>query len=68
MLYKTVICVDQVNVGNCLSQQLIPHDLRIEDTVNWLEGEQKNQFLSFARWKLQWLPDRKTAKELIEDP
>lgn len=69
MLYKTVLCVDKVNLGNFLHQQLIPHGLKIEATVNCLEGEKKHQFLSFARKILQWLPeDRKTAKELIEDP
>lgn len=56
-------------IGNFLHQQLIPRDLKIEDTVNCLQGEQKSQFLSFARKMLQWLPeDRKTARELVEDP
>ncbi|XHG07892.1 hypothetical protein AWENTII_011023 [Aspergillus wentii] len=44
-------------------------DVKIEDTVKCLEGEQKDQFLTFALKMLQWLPEnRKAAKELIEDP
>ncbi|GIK05193.1 hypothetical protein Aspvir_009296 [Aspergillus viridinutans] len=55
--------------GEFLHGDLIPHNLKIEDTVDTLEGEQKSQFLSFAKKMLRWLPaDRKTAKELIEDP
>lgn len=56
-------------IGNFLHQHLIPRGLKLEDTVTCLQGEQKSQFLSFARKMLQWLPeDRKTAKELVEDP
>ncbi|KAJ6155144.1 hypothetical protein N7470_005710 [Penicillium chermesinum] len=48
---------------------LIPHGLRIEDTVEAVQGEQKEEFLNFAKKMLRWLPDdRKTAKQLIEDP
>jgi len=37
--------------------------------VSALEGEEKRLFLSFVSKMLQWLPeDRKTAKELLEDP
>ncbi|PWY93951.1 CMGC protein kinase [Aspergillus sclerotioniger CBS 115572] len=55
--------------GEFMHNHLIPHTLKIEDTVKALDGEQKDQFLSFARKMLQWLPDdRKTAKGLIEDP
>ncbi|KAL4888613.1 kinase-like domain-containing protein [Aspergillus ambiguus] len=52
-----------------LRKDLIPCSLKIKDTVNALEGEQKAQFLSFAKKLLQWLPDdRNTAKALFEDP
>ncbi|PGH27362.1 CMGC/SRPK protein kinase [Polytolypa hystricis UAMH7299] len=55
--------------GTFLHEHLIPRDLKLEDTVTTLDGEQKEQFLLFARKMLQWLPeDRKTAKELLEDP
>jgi hypothetical protein len=34
-----------------------------------MAGEEKGLFLNFVRKMLQWLPeDRKTAKELREDP
>ncbi|KAL3479974.1 hypothetical protein BJX99DRAFT_255133 [Aspergillus californicus] len=54
--------------GNFLHEHVIPHDLRLEDTVTSLEGVQKQLFLSFPLKMLQWLPeDRKTAKELAAD-
>ncbi|KAJ5415176.1 hypothetical protein N7465_003871 [Penicillium sp. CMV-2018d] len=55
--------------GEFLHKDLIPRGLRIEDTVEALQGEQKDEFLNFAKKMLQWLPDdRKTARQLIEDP
>ncbi|KAK2850744.1 hypothetical protein FQN49_005361 [Arthroderma sp. PD_2] len=55
--------------GEFLHRYPIPTGISLEDTVTCLEGEKKEQFLEFARKMLQWLPeDRKTAKELIDDP
>ncbi|KAJ5521352.1 hypothetical protein N7527_005467 [Penicillium freii] len=55
--------------GEFLHKDLIPRGLRIEDTIEALQGEQKDEFLNFAKRMLQWLPDnRKTARQLIEDP
>lgn len=52
-----------------MHRDLIPHNNTLEDTVDTIDGEEKTQFLTFSRKMLQWLPDdRKTAKELIEDP
>ena len=52
-----------------MHKDLIPTDVRLEDSVLSLEGEDKRLFLDFAKKMLQWLPeDRKTAKELLEDP
>ena len=63
------IADSSIMIGNFRHEHLIPHHLRIEDTVTSPDGQQKDQFLSFARKMLQWLPDdRKTAKKLIEDP
>lgn len=68
-LAPEVLIVVPLWTGNFRYEHLIPRHLSIEDTVKSLEGEQKDQFLPFARKMLQWLPnDRKTAKELIEDP
>ncbi|EZF75074.1 CMGC/SRPK protein kinase [Trichophyton soudanense CBS 452.61] len=51
------------------NKEVIPSGINLDDTVTCLEGEQKVQFLKFARKMLQWPPeDRKTAKELVEDP
>ncbi|KAM5486081.1 hypothetical protein MaudMau93_005155 [Microsporum audouinii] len=41
----------------------------LEQSEEFLGGKNKEMFLSFMRGMLQWRPeDRKTAKELIEDP
>ena len=55
--------------GAFMHKDLIPSWVRLEDTVRSLGGENKRLFLNFARKMLQWLPeDRKSAKELLEDP
>ena len=52
-----------------MHKDLIPTETRLEDSVLSLEGEDKRLFLDFIKQMLQWLPeDRKTAKELLEDP
>jgi serine/threonine protein kinase len=55
--------------GEFMHKDLIPTDVKLEDSVVSLEGEDKRLFLDFIKKMLQWLPeDRKTAKELLEDP
>ncbi|RAH55947.1 kinase domain-containing protein [Aspergillus piperis CBS 112811] len=55
--------------GEFLHKHLIPENQTLEDTVTCLKGTEKDEFLAFARNILHWLPeDRKTAKELAEDP
>ncbi|OOG00365.1 hypothetical protein ASPCADRAFT_125 [Aspergillus carbonarius ITEM 5010] len=55
--------------GKFLHEDLIPSDQTLEDTVTCLEGEEKSQFLGFARKMLKWMPEeRGTAKELVDDP
>jgi serine/threonine protein kinase len=55
--------------GEFMYKDLIPTDVRLEDTILSLEGEDKLLFLDFVRRMLQWLPeDRAAAKELIDDP
>lgn len=50
-------------------ERLIPTDASLEGSVRSLDGEEKKMFLKFARKVLQWLPeDRKTARELLDDP
>ncbi|KAL4803101.1 kinase-like domain-containing protein [Aspergillus unguis] len=54
--------------GNFLYKGLIP-DRSLEDTVPFLEGKDKEEFLSFARDMLVWHPaDRKTPSELMKHP
>jgi len=41
----------------------------LEDIESRLEGSEKVSFLDFLRTMLRWLPEeRKTAKELLQDP
>ncbi|KUJ14194.1 CMGC protein kinase [Mollisia scopiformis] len=55
--------------GEFMHKDLIPIGVRLEDFVLSLEREDKHLFLDFIKKMLQWLPeDRKTAKELLEDP
>ncbi len=55
--------------GEFTRKELIPTNVKLEDTVLSLEREDKRLFLDFVKTMLQWLPeDRKTAKELLEDP
>ncbi|EEQ87765.1 serine/threonine protein kinase [Blastomyces dermatitidis ER-3] len=47
----------------------IPQHASLEASEEFLEGRNKEMFLAFMRGMLQWRPeDRKTAKELLEDP
>ena len=48
---------------------LIPSRPSLEDSITSLDGEEKQLFLAFIKKTLSWWPkDRKTAKELFEDP
>ncbi|KAF4628044.1 hypothetical protein G7Y89_g10108 [Cudoniella acicularis] len=52
-----------------IQKELIPMDVSLEGSVLSPEGDEKRLFLNFVRKMLQWLPeDRKTTKELLEDP
>jgi hypothetical protein len=47
----------------------VPREVRLETSEEFLEGRNKEMFLAFMRKMLQWRPeDRKTAKELLQDP
>ncbi|KAK2877251.1 hypothetical protein FQN49_001307 [Arthroderma sp. PD_2] len=55
--------------GNWKSEIEIRQDDSLEQSEEFLEGKNKEMFLSFMRGMLQWRPeDRKTAKQLLEDP
>lgn len=44
-------------------------DITLEDSEEYLEGQNKVMFLRFMRKMLQWDPDkRQNARELLEDP
>ncbi|POR38337.1 Uncharacterized protein TPAR_01454 [Tolypocladium paradoxum] len=47
----------------------VPEGTSLEDSVPHLEGEKREEFLTFVRGMLQWRPeDRKTAAQLLNDP
>ena len=53
-------------IGKFLYEDLIPNR-NLADTLPSLEEKEKENFLSFARMMLAWLPEeRKTARELME--
>lgn len=61
--------INAYSLGRFLHEDLIQRDRTLEDTVTELKGEEKEQFLDFARCMLHWLPEkRKTAAELLEHP
>ncbi|KZF19211.1 CMGC protein kinase [Xylona heveae TC161] len=47
----------------------IPEGMSLEKLETFLQGRNKEMFLDFMRGMLQWRPeDRKTARELLQDP
>lgn len=40
------------------------------ESLEWrLSGKEKGEFIQFMKYMLKWLPEeRKTAKQLLEDP
>ncbi|KAK2623947.1 hypothetical protein QTJ16_006581 [Diplocarpon rosae] len=56
--------------GSFLYPELIPKELKFENTIATLENEEKSAFLDFvAGGMLRWDPvERKTAKELLTHP
>ncbi|KAJ5709488.1 hypothetical protein N7493_010822 [Penicillium malachiteum] len=47
----------------------IPTGVSLEQSEEFLDGTHKEMFMAFMRGMLQWRPeDRKTAKELLQDP
>ncbi|CAG7996098.1 unnamed protein product [Penicillium nalgiovense] len=47
----------------------IPTGVSLEQSEEFLEGRNKEMFIAFMRGMLQWRPeDRKTAKDLLQDP
>lgn len=56
-------------VGYFSYPEMIPARVNLDECITCMSGEEKALFLNFIRRMLQWLPgDRKTAKELREDP
>ncbi len=57
-------------VGTFLYPDLVPTKLSLEDTISYLEEEEKRAFLDFVvKNMLCCVPEhRKTAKELLEHP
>ncbi|KAG8156431.1 hypothetical protein KVR01_013665 [Diaporthe batatas] len=55
--------------GQWRSEVVVPKPTTLEENEFFLEGEDKEMFISLVRGMLQWRPeDRKTAKELLQDP
>ncbi|KAL3455405.1 CMGC protein kinase [Aspergillus heterothallicus] len=55
--------------GKWISDVHLPRSTSLEESEEYLEGTNKEEFLRFMRGMLQWRPeDRKTAAQLLEDP
>ncbi|KAK3292975.1 kinase domain-containing protein [Chaetomium fimeti] len=55
--------------GQWVADVPIPQGNSLENAEHFLAGRNKTMFLDFVRGMLAWRPeDRKTAKELLEDP
>lgn len=55
-------------IGQWKSAMKIP-DLSLEDSEEYLDGENKRMFLQFVRKMLRWDPEeRQSARELLTDP
>lgn len=60
---------EQFLTGTWIADVTIPTGMSLESCEGFLEGENKEWFLNLVRGMLQWRPeDRKTAKELFQDP
>jgi len=56
-------------IGYFTHPHSIPTYFKMEDYITCMTEEERKLFLDFVRKMLQWLPeDKKTAKELREDP
>jgi hypothetical protein len=57
-----------MNLGN-FKPHITIKESSIEDEEENLQGEEKTMFLQFLNKMIQWVPeDRRSAKELMEDP
>ena len=58
------------SLGNWIAQEDVSvTPTTLEDIETRLIGQEKASFINFLRTMLQWLPEeRKTAKELLQDP
>ncbi|KAK5937467.1 hypothetical protein PMZ80_010085 [Knufia obscura] len=62
------VAYPKFDVGNFIAEVAVP-DNSLEGSEERLEGDNKKAFLEFMRSMLQWRPeDRKTAKDLLQDP
>ncbi|KAM3471964.1 hypothetical protein MY8738_009074 [Beauveria namnaoensis] len=55
--------------GNFKHPELIPQDLKFENTVSMISGQEKTKFLEFVKKMVRWNPEeRSTASDLLKDP
>ncbi|PQK17463.1 hypothetical protein BB8028_0007g06580 [Beauveria bassiana] len=55
--------------GNFKHPELIPQDLKFENTVSMISGQEKTKFLEFVKKMVRWNPEeRSTASNLLKDP
>lgn len=58
-----------ISTGKWKQDLEIPTGVSLEESGEFIDGQNKEMFMAFMRGMLQWRPeDRKTAKELLQDP
>lgn len=67
--FRVTLLIYFCRIGQWIADVPIPSDMTLERCEMFLEGENKKAFLRLVRGMLQWRPeDRKTARELAQDP
>ncbi|PLN81850.1 protein kinase-like protein [Aspergillus taichungensis] len=67
-LHKSSYSLKYWDSGQWKSPREVPHD-SLEDSEEYLEGENKRMFLQFVRKMLRWDPEeRQSACDLLKDP
>ncbi|TWU71613.1 hypothetical protein ED733_000622 [Metarhizium rileyi] len=55
--------------GDLKHPELVPKDLKFENTVTRISGQDKTDFLEFVKKMVKWNPaERSTARDLLKDP
>jgi serine/threonine-protein kinase SRPK3 len=67
--YVVFHAVNIIRIDKFKFAGLVPKNLKMENMLLHIGGEEKKMFLDFIRRMLHWRPaDRSSAEELLSDP